>query len=207
MFKQISCYFWKPNLTKHPITWSCRKCSVEQTASALDSQGNDEFSLWYEVGTEKKWAGSDKNQAVGNGALRFSRSVKAFSTFHSSWSKEYCFYKCYTSLHYYTCPFVALSWRFSYSASALRPPPGHSTDGGEAGRVHSGLLSGERPPAGRWRPQLHPPPDSWAGQGLLDQIPRGPHHLSLLLWAAGEPGEAASGCEFDLSIREHEDVE
>lgn len=75
--------------------------------------------------------------------------------------------------------------------------PGHRPDGGEAVGVHPLLLSGERPTAGRRRPQLHPPPGGRAGPGLPDQVPRRPHHLRLLLRAAGEPGEAAARREFD----------
>lgn len=70
--------------------------------------------------------------------------------------------------------------------------PGHRSDGGEAVGVHPLLLSGERPTAGRRGPQLHPPPGGRAGPGLPDQVPRRPHHLRLLLRAAGKPGEAAA---------------
>lgn len=69
---------------------------------------------------------------------------------------------------------------------------GHGADGGEAGRVHPELHPGERPPPGRRGPQLHPPPDRRAVQGLPDQIARGPDNQRVLLRAAGEPGEAVA---------------
>lgn len=85
----------------------------------------------------------------------------------------------------------------SLMLAAFVSPPGHSADGGEAGWVHPGFLSWKRSSAGWWSPQLYPPPDRWAFQRLPGQSPRGPHHFCLLLWAAGEPGEAFQWCELE----------
>lgn len=78
------------------------------------------------------------------------------------------------------------------SSSSFPLPSGHGSDGGASGRASLLLGAGQGVPTGRWGPQLHPPSADRAVQGLPAEEPRGPHHVALLLWAAGEPGEASA---------------
>lgn len=94
--------------------------------------------------------------------------------------------------NYYDSIFILITGLLTIVSSAQS---GNSTDGGEAGRLHPELHPRERSPAGRWGPQLYPPPDSWAVQGLPDQIAWRPDYQRVLLRAAGEPGEAVAWCE------------
>lgn len=80
----------------------------------------------------------------------------------------------------------------SSSSSSFALPSGHGSDGGASGRAALLLGAGQGVPAGRWGPQLHPPSADRAVQRLPAEEPRGPHHVALLLRAAGEPGEAAA---------------
>ena len=75
------------------------------------------------------------------------------------------------------------------------PPAGHGSDGGEDSGHHPQQLSGERPPFGRWRARLRPPPDNWTGPWLSGEEPARTHHLQLLLRAHWQAGAARPGGE------------
>lgn len=78
----------------------------------------------------------------------------------------------------------ALSWTSSTSTercSATSSLTGHRSDGGKDSGNHPQQLPGERPPSGRWRAWLRPPPDNWTGAGLSGKEPARSHHIQLLL--------------------------
>lgn len=96
---------------------------------------------------------------------------------------------CFFSLFGHICP---LNDSPSSSSSSFPLPSGHGSDGGASGRAALLLGAGQGVPTGWWGPQLHPPSADRAVQRLPAEEPRGPHHVALLLRAAGEPGEAAA---------------
>lgn len=84
------------------------------------------------------------------------------------------------------------------SITKLAPPllaAGNSSDGGKDSGDHPQQLSRERPPVGRWRARLCPPPDNWTGPWLSGEEPARTHHLQLLLRTHWQAGEACSGGE------------
>lgn len=84
------------------------------------------------------------------------------------------------------------------SITKLAPPllaAGHSSDGGKDSGDHPQQLSRDRPPFGRWRARLCPPPDNWTGPWLSGEESAWTHHLQLLLRTHWQAGEARSGGE------------
>lgn len=75
----------------------------------------------------------------------------------------------------------------------VSPTTGYGSDGRTSKGNHHQLLPRQCPPLGRWGAELHPPSDHRAGSRLFGQVPPGPHHVTILSWAAAQVRQVAPG--------------